>query len=123
MQNINDVLSMSPDKRYVFLLKEVAKSKEIWILTDEDGCVMLNSDDEDYVPVWPSQEFAQYWATGDWAECVPLAIPLKDWLSRWTNGLEGDEVSIAAFPNPDEEGLILLPDMFDEDLRKECSSA
>ena len=117
-QNMNEVLSMSADKRYTYLLKQVALTQEIWILTDEHGCVMLNNEDEDCVPVWPAQEFAKYWATGDWAECVPKAIPLEDWLSRWTIGLEGDEVDVAVFPNPEEEGLIISPDAFDANLRK-----
>lgn len=117
-QNISEVLNMSVEKRYAYLLKEVSLAQQVWILADEHGCLMLNSEDEDCVPVWPAREFAQYWATGDWAECVPKAIPLKDWLSRWTNGLEGDEVNVAVFPNPDEDGLILTPDEFDADLRK-----
>jgi hypothetical protein len=121
-QNMNEVLSMSADKRYTYLLKQVALTQEIWILTDEHGCLMLSSEDEDCVPVWPAKEFAQYWATGDWAECVPKAISLEDWLSRWTSGLEGDEVNVAVFPNPEEEGLIIFPDAFDEELRKSGKS-
>lgn len=117
-QELDQVLSMSADKRYIYLLKEVSLKQQVWILTDEHGCVILNNEDEDFVPVWPAQEFAQYWATGDWSECIPKAIPLRDWLSRWTKGLEGDEVNVAVFPNPDEEGLIMSPDEFDNDLRK-----
>lgn len=116
--SIESQMALSPDKRYTVLLEEVKSTGKIWILTDEHGCVMLNSEDEDCVPVWPSQIAAQYWATGDWAECKPQAIALEDWLERWTNGLEGDELNVAIYPNPDEAGLILFPDVFDEDLRK-----
>jgi hypothetical protein len=117
-KTLEQVLQMSPDKRYAFLLQEVSQHQQIWILTDEDGCVMLKSEDEDCVPIWPGQEFAQYWATGEWSNCQPQAISLSDWLAKWTSGLEGDEVNIAVFPNPDEEGLIVFPDVFDDDLRK-----
>jgi hypothetical protein len=112
------VLQMSPDQRYTYLLKEVQQHQKIWILTDDDGCVMLNSEDEDCVPIWPAEEFAKYWATGEWTDCKPKAIAVGDWLARWTVGLEGDEVNIAVFPNPDEEGLIVFPDVLDSDLRK-----
>lgn len=119
-QTMNEILSMPAEKRYEHLLKIVAVEQQIWILTDEHGCVMLNSEDEDCVPVWPAQEYAKYWATGEWDACVPKAIAIEDWLSRWTSGLEGDDVNIAVFPNPEEEGLVMFPDAFDADLRKAC---
>ncbi|GAC15049.1 DUF2750 domain-containing protein [Aliiglaciecola lipolytica] len=119
---LNDVIQMSPEKRHAYLLTQVTIHQKIWILTDEHGCVMLNSEDEDCVPVWPSQEFAEYWATGDWANCTPKAIALKDWFERWTGGLEGDGVNIAVFPNPDEEGIVVFPDVFDSELRKKSQS-
>ncbi len=79
---------------------------------------MLTSDDEDCVPIWPSQEFAESWATGDWQECKPEAISLNKWRSRWTTGLEQDQLAVAVFPNDTEEGLILYPDEFDFELEK-----
>lgn len=117
-QSIEQILQMPADKRYTYLLSEVSLHKKLWILTDDDGCVMLTTQDEDCVPVWPAKEFAQHWATGEWAHCIPKAISLEDWLAKWTNGLEDDDVNIAVFPNPEEEGIIVYPDEFDTDLRK-----
>ncbi|GAA6186032.1 MULTISPECIES: DUF2750 domain-containing protein [Alteromonadaceae] len=119
---LNDVIQMSPEKRHAYLLTQVTINQKIWILTDEHGCVMLNSEDEDCVPVWPSEEFAEYWATGDWAQCTPKAIPLQDWFERWTGGLEEDGVNIAVFPNPDEEGIVVFPDVFDSELKQRSQS-
>lgn len=118
MPNTNELMLMPADKRYAYLLKQVVANKEIWILTDEHGCVMLNSEDEDCVPVWPSEDCASYWASGEWSHCTPQAISLQDWLERWTSGLEGDEVCVAVFPNPNEEGIVIFPDEFDDELRK-----
>ncbi|GAB2687191.1 DUF2750 domain-containing protein [Aliiglaciecola sp. 3_MG-2023] len=114
----HDVIQLSPEKRHAYLLTQATIHQKIWILTDEHGCVMLNSEDEDCVPVWPSEEFAKYWATGDWADCTPKAITLSDWFERWTRGLEGDGVNIAVFPNPDEEGIVVFPDVFDSELKE-----
>ncbi|WJG08901.1 DUF2750 domain-containing protein [Aliiglaciecola sp. LCG003] len=115
---LDEIVQMSAEKRHAYLLSQVSLNKQIWILTDEHGCVMLNSEDEDCVPVWPAREFAQSWATGEWAECEPKAISLNDWYERWTKGLEGDGVCIAVFPNPEEEGIVVFPDVFDSELRK-----
>ncbi len=114
----NEIMQWSADKRYQFLVEEVRKHQQVWILTDEHGCVMLSSEDEDCVPVWPSQECAEYWATSEWEKCSATAIELQNWLKNWTLGLEGDDISVAVFPNPDEEGLIVSPSEFDEDIRK-----
>ena len=114
--NTEQISQQSPEKRLNYLLKEVNKHQQIWILTDEHGSVMLNTDDEDCIPVWPSAEFAQNWATGEWSHCQPSAIALTTWLERWTAGLSDDEVMIAAFPNPEEEGILLFPDEFELEL-------
>ena len=48
---------------------------------------------------------------------APKAIPIKDWLSRWTPGLEQDDLLIAVFPTDEDDGTILFPDEFDSQLR------
>lgn len=107
-------------KRLSYLLKEVTSQRQIWILTDEHGCVMLNTEDEDCVPVWPNAEFAQSWATCEWENCKTESISLAKWQSRWTPGLADDDLAIVVFPNQDEEGLVLYPDEFDMELRKQA---
>ncbi|MBD1584193.1 DUF2750 domain-containing protein [Pseudoalteromonas sp. S16_S37] len=113
---IKALLSNDNAQRYKYLLKEVTKSEQIWILTDEHGCVMLNTDNEDCVPIWPNREFAQLWATDDWQACEPQAISLKKWHAKWTDGLADDELAIAVFPVPEQDGLIVYPDEFDYEL-------
>jgi hypothetical protein len=108
------------EKRFQYLIKEVVSNNEIWILMDEHGCVMLNTEDEDCVPVWPNQEFAQAWATGEWQACKPEAISLSKWHSRWTNGLADDELTLVVFPNESEEGVVVYPDEFDAELKQQA---
>jgi hypothetical protein len=114
---LNEIAQFTSEQRLKYLVKEVLQQQQIWILTDQDGCVMLNTEDEDCAPVWPSQEFAQAWATGEWADCEPKAIDLKTWHSRWTHGLEDDYVSIAVFPSEDQEGLVISPAELDFELK------
>ncbi|BCL70087.1 conserved hypothetical protein [Vibrio nigripulchritudo MADA3029] len=120
-EQIETINRYNTEQRLKYCIKEVVANREIWILTDEHGCVMLNTEDEDCVPVWPNQEFAQAWATGDWEECKPEAISINKWHSRWTYGLEDDELSVVVFPNDNEEGVILYPEEFDFELKKQAS--
>lgn len=106
------------DKRFKYLVKETVDNGELWILTDEHGCVMLNTEEEDCVPVWPNVEFAEAWATGDWEGCKAEAIKLEKWLADWTSGLEEDQLALVIFPNQNEEGVIAYPEELDDELRK-----
>ncbi|OLQ70785.1 hypothetical protein BIT28_15320 [Photobacterium proteolyticum] len=117
---ITAIQAYDAEKRYKYLVKEVVSNRQIWILTDEHGCVMLNTDDEDCVPVWPNKEFAESWATGEWEYCKAEAISLNKWHSRWTHGLEDDELAVVIFPNQDEDGLVVYPDELDYELKQQA---
>ena len=84
--------------------------------------IMLNTEDEDCVPVWPNEEFAQAWATDQWQECRPEAISLNKWFSRWTHGLADDELAIVVFPSQDEQGLVYYPDELEHELKQKQHS-
>lgn len=120
---IEELMQKTPDARLSMCLEEISKSKEIWILTDADGCVFLTSDDEDCVPIWPTIELAQYWATGEWEACQPTSISVGDWLAKWTPGLTLDDISVAVFPNPDETGVVMFPDLFEQALVKKMNGS
>ncbi|EPJ48713.1 MAG: hypothetical protein OFPI_28130 [Osedax symbiont Rs2] len=107
------------EQRYQYFIESVVANQEIWILTDQQGCVMLNTEDEDCVPVWPSCEAAQSWATGEWQECQGEPIGLKTWQQRWSDGLDEDELQVVVFPNAEFEGTVLHPQELEADLRKE----
>ncbi|MEW6983897.1 DUF2750 domain-containing protein [Colwelliaceae bacterium 6471] len=114
----NTVINCDAEKRFQYLLNEVVQNLELWILTDDIGCVMLNTEDDDCVPVWPNKEFAQAWATDEWSECKPEAISLNKWYSRWTQGLQDDEIAIVIFPNQAEEGIVVYPEELETELKK-----
>ncbi|KLV10420.1 MULTISPECIES: DUF2750 domain-containing protein [Photobacterium] len=116
---IATIQNYDSEKRYQYLLKEVVANREIWILTDEHGCVMLNTEDDDCVPVWPNREFAEAWATGDWESCKAESISLNKWHSRWTYGLADDQLAVVVFPNVDEDGLVIDPEELDFELRQQ----
>jgi len=123
--HLQAVAGLDAEQRFNYLITEVVANGEVWILTDSQGSVMLNTDDEDCVPVWPGCDFAADWATGEWAECEPMAIPLKQWQHRWTAGLEEDGFAVVVFPLVAEtesgegsDGLVVEAEELDSALRK-----
>lgn len=119
-QSLKHIVDLNDEERVKYFLNEVSRQKEIWILTDEHGCVMLNTEDEDCVPVWPSQETAELWITEEWTTCKAESISLNKWYSRWTNGLMDDELAVVVFPNTNEQGIVLYPDELEDALRKKA---
>mgnify|MGYP000309261053 CR=1 FL=1 len=104
---IDDISRQQPEQRLKYLVNQAVERKQLWILTDEHGAVMLTTEEEDCIPVWPNQEFAEMWATGDWQGFEAKAISLTDWLNKWTPGLEEDEIAIVVFPVTEDDGLVL----------------
>lgn len=121
-EKVKQILQMDDAQRAVYFVNETVTQNQLWILTDEHGCVMLNTEDEDCVPVWPNEEFAQAWATEQWQDCRPEAISLNKWFSRWTHGLADDELAVVVFPSQDEQGLVYYPDELEHELKQKQHS-
>lgn len=112
------VMANDPTERMNQFFKHVGVTLKIWLLVDEHGSVLLSADDEDCVPVWPSEEHAQQWAIEEWEGFKPEPISVAKWKSRWTSGLEDDELSIIVFPDKNGEGIVLYPEEFEFELVK-----
>lgn len=121
-EKVKQILQMDDAQRAVYFVNETVTQNQLWILTDEHGCVMLNTEDEDCIPVWPNEEFAQAWATEQWQDCRPEAISLNKWFSRWTHGLADDELAVVVFPSQDEQGLVYYPDELEHELKQKQHS-
>jgi hypothetical protein len=113
---MSTALPKDPNERFTLFFKAAVTDNQIWLLIDEHGSVMLNTEDEDCVPVWPSEEAALAMATDDWEGFKAEAISLAKWKSRWTIGLEEDELSLVVYPDFEGEGIVLYPDEFEQEL-------
>ncbi len=111
-------LAKDPNERFNQFFKAVAESHKIWLLIDEHGSVLFSAEEDDCVPVWPSEQQALEWATGEWEGFQAEPISTAKWKSRWTMGLEEDELSIIVFPDEQGEGIVLYPEEFEFELVK-----
>lgn len=107
---IDDVLALDADDRYDYLVDRAVKQHKIWSLHSERGWVMVSTDQEECLPVWPDAAFAEFWITDDWSDCKPVAIDLEEWIKRWLPGMQGDGIAIAVFPGDGEDGMVVDPE-------------
>jgi len=93
-------------------VKHIKASGSLYILKDEHGCVMLTTDEEDGIPIWPEASLALLWATEDWSDCEAMEITTKDFLTKWVSGMTQDHLMVMICPIPGEEGEVMSPDEF-----------
>ncbi len=113
----DNTIALSNYQRYQYFIDKVAEHGEIWSLANDEGWVTLSAEGDNCLPIWPHEDFAAQWATGDWVDCTPKSVTLEVWLKRWTKGLKSDETLLVVFPNLEEEALLVDPEELDEDLR------
>ncbi len=121
-QEFENVMNLPGPRRYEYFVKRTADWEELWTLRGEDGFVLVGDDEgSEYVPVWPHRRYAEACATDEWAGLQPEAIALHDWLEVWIPGMTRDSRSVAVFPLPKGQGVVVSPERLKEDLEGEIS--
>lgn len=101
------LLASADDERMAYFVKQVKTSEQVWSLSNEEGFVMVETDEGDCVMVWPDADFAAQWAVDDWDDCEPVSVPLTEFKTNWLPSLEADNIDIAVFPNIEDEGKLI----------------
>ncbi|MCS7485416.1 hypothetical protein UA24_02055 [Marinomonas sp. BSi20414] len=98
---------VAPDsERLAYFVEQVKATKLVWSLCNEDGFVMVETDEGDCVMVWPDAEFASQWAIEDWDDCEPVSVSLDMFKTEWLPSLALDNITVAVFPNIEDEGKL-----------------
>ncbi len=113
-------LALSPKERFSYFVQLLVDEGEAWGLRNDEGWV-LGSDPErgDILPLWPHSAFAEACARGTWDDAKPAEIPLDDLLEELLPLLAEDRITVAAFPTPDGDSILITPDELGRDLRAE----
>lgn len=108
------ILALPARERYTYFLQVIVDWDEAWALQTADGWVLAATDEGDSFPLWPHTEFAKACAQGEWEGATPAPIGLDELLEDLLPILEEDRISVAAFPTPDGDGILVSP----QDLRQ-----
>ncbi|RDL43980.1 DUF2750 domain-containing protein [Marinomonas piezotolerans] len=100
------LLAATDDVRLEFFVKSVKEHQSVWSLSNEEGFVMVETDDGDCVMVWPDADFAAQWAVEEWDDCEPVEISFETFTTLWLPSLEKDNITLAVFPNIEDEGKL-----------------
>lgn len=100
------LLASPDDVRLEYFVKSVKESQSVWSLSNEEGFVMVETDEGDCVMVWPDADFAAQWAVDEWDDCEPVEVSMETFSGMWLPSLEQDNITLAVFPNIDDEGKL-----------------
>ncbi len=122
---LEDVMKLSCEDRYDFFLSLVGEEREIWILINEEKQFLkIHSEEEgfEYLPVWPSSEFAEDYCEQANDGLSPKSIGLPEFFKKWVPGLQGDNLEVGVFPGADATVWIMEPAELKEDLQDELNA-
>lgn len=100
------LLASPDDVRLEYFVNSVKANKVVWSLSNEEGFVMVETDEGDCVMVWPDADFAAQWAIDEWDDCEPVEVSLETFQTMWLPSLEQDNITLAVFPNIEDEGKL-----------------
>lgn len=106
---------LTTKQRYQSFIEQTRKSQQVWTLSDEQGCLIIETGDEKVLLLWNEQALAEHWASKDHANFKALAISLSDLTEKWLPGMANDGFDLAVAPSFAGEGTIVAPlDLADE---------
>jgi len=109
-KEISTLVAEISDKRYEYFIHKVVDQRQVWSLRDSGGWrVVEDNAKHECVPVWPHPRYAELYATEEFQDSHPEAIPLDIFIERWLPGMEKDKRLVAVFPTPQNKGIVALP--------------
>ncbi|MCM2678475.1 DUF2750 domain-containing protein [Echinimonas agarilytica] len=106
-EKIQGWAQLDDEPRFEAFLGLVVKHKEVWALSDDEGCLMVAMEDENCLPLWPLEIYAQQAVAEEWEGFSPLKITLDNFYENWAPGMSGDEIAAAVFPNDEGSCTVL----------------
>lgn len=95
---INQASYLSAEERLDLLVMYCENASEIWMLQGENGFIMMESEEELTLPVWPHRDFALHWQKEHDVAAETVSVSLADFIALWAPGLDNNQTTIVAFP-------------------------
>ncbi|MBA6391952.1 DUF2750 domain-containing protein [Colwellia sp. BRX10-3] len=98
---------MSTETTLESFLKQVKDTQTLWALQDknsEDWVVLdsVNFENTEVMPLWSTEKLANSHCVQEWADYIPAAITVADWMEFWVEDLLEDGVIIGLNWQEDE---------------------
>lgn len=98
-------------ERAELLVDRVLESKMIWGLMGAEGWIMVDSETQTCLPLWPDEASVACWQRKDLPDSKPQAIALDEFTGTWLPGLKKNQIGLVLFPSGSlREGIVTSAD-------------
>lgn len=115
-QQIEDFFRLQSNSRYDITLNQCKAKKDLWVLQDAEGCVLIDLGEEKVLPIWHDEELANSWRASEYQQTKALQIPFDDFCTKWLPGMQKDGFSLGVSPNLAGEGIVVSAEEFAADI-------
>ena len=109
-KEIAAVTALPREQRLGYFIKRVANFEKIWGVEDAGWVLAATKEETQVFQVWPFVEYAALCCKGEWADCVPKAIDLDDFMESYLPDFEEKGILVGVFYTPAENGVLLTPE-------------
>ncbi|BDY04095.1 DUF2750 domain-containing protein [Ferrimonas sp. YFM] len=109
-EQINDFYRLTSKERFGQFVAQVQEKKVVWTLANDQGCVLVDTGEEQCLLLWHDEDLAESWATEEYQGCRAMGIPLDDFLAKWVPGMAQDGFDVALVPTRAGEGEVMSPE-------------
>jgi len=101
------VPSMSDEELLEYFLYRVFETDEVWTLRDGVYSVTRELRDQETLPVWPYQQYAEDAATGDWAGLRGIADSVEYFAYQVLDKVARQGLMVEIMPRQAEAGCLI----------------
>lgn len=112
------IVALPGPKRYQHFIKVVADWEIVWGLYKDGWALASTEDGEKIFPVWPTKEYADMCAGGEWEGDEVKSFSVDELMTELVP-FKNDGVLIGVFYTPSDNGVVPYMEQFIEDINAE----
>lgn len=93
--------------RFELFIDHIKRGQACFALADDEGCLVLEVAKEQVLPIWPTADMANEWASKEHEGFSAMEISAADFAEKWLPGMNNDGFSVGVAPNMAGEGMVL----------------
>lgn len=120
-KQINNVLELSLQRKYLYFIGKVADWEEVWTFCDVDELVTIKDNQHRLLfPVWPAKAYVERNLEGKWSHFTSKRLDLTHFMAEMLPDMHDANMTIAIMMDPQCETYVitqakhLLQDLIEE---------
>ncbi|MCZ2720715.1 DUF2750 domain-containing protein [Marinomonas sp. 15G1-11] len=115
-QQVETFFRLQSNTRYDEVVNHCKKKQDVWVLQDDQGCLIIELGSEKVLPIWNDSSLAEQWKGKEYEGFSASVIAFADFSSKWLPGMVRDGFKLGIAPNLAGEGIVVATAEFARDI-------